>query len=112
MRVEFLTLSSGKSPIEEFFGELDEKTIVKIYSLIERLESGDRLVAPHAKKLQGYDFWELRVNSQRGAVRVFYAYYTHDVIVLISGFIKKTQKTPRRELDKAASYLKQAEVLL
>lgn len=113
MKVEFLTLSNGKRPAEEFLKELDDKTVAKIYKLIERLEMEGRLVFPHARKLEGHkNLWELRSNSQQGAVRVFYFYWEHDSIILISGFIKKSQKTPLRELERAMNYLKQTGVFL
>jgi len=51
MKVEFLALPGGRSPAEDFLGELDNKTVAKIYKLIERLEVEGRLVFPHARKL-------------------------------------------------------------
>lgn len=111
MKVEFLTLPNGKSPAEDFLGELDDKTVAKIYKLIERLESEGRLLFPHARKLEGYKgLWEMRVLSQRGAVRVFYVYWERDTILLVSGFMKKSQKTPARELERAVGYLRQGGV--
>lgn len=108
-----MILPNGKSPAEDFLGELDDKTITKIYKLVERLETEGRLLFPHARKLEGYKgLWEMRVLSQRGAVRIFYVYWEHDTILLVSGFMKKSQKTPTRELEKAVSYLKQGGVKL
>lgn len=113
MRVEFLTLPSGRRPAEEFFGGLDDKTLAKIYKLIERLEAEGRLMFPHARKLEGYrGLWELRVLSQIGAVRVFYVYWEHDTVILVSGFMKKSQKTPTRELERAVNYLRQGGIIL
>ena len=48
MKVEFLTLPNGRRPAEEFFKELDDKTLAKIYKLIERLESEGRLLFERA----------------------------------------------------------------
>ena len=108
MRVEFLILPNGKKPAEEFFEALDDSALAKIHKLFEVWQSGERLFFPHVKKLEGYKhLWELRVSSRVGAIRVFYVYGSHDNVILISGFIKKSQKTPWRELAKAASYLKQ-----
>ncbi len=113
MKVEFLRLPNGKKPAEEFFTGLDDTILAKIYKLIERLEIEGRLVFPHARKLEGYKgLWELRINSQRGAVRVFYIYWKQDTIILVSGFMKKSQKTPLRELEKTVNYLKQIGVFI
>lgn len=111
MNVEFLTLPNGKKPAEEFLSELDNQTLAKVYKLIERLKSEGRLLFPHARKLEGYKgLWEMRIKSQRGAIRIFYIYWERDSIILVSGFIKKSQKTPLRELEKTVNYLKQAGV--
>ena len=113
MRVEFLILSNGKRPAEEFLSELDDKTLAKIYKMIERLEAEGRLLFPHARKLEGYKgLWELRILSQMGAVRIFYVYWERDTILLVSGFVKKSQKTPTRELERAVNYLKQGGIVL
>lgn len=107
-----MILPNGKRPVEDFFGELDDQTLAKVYKLIERLEIEGRLVFPHARKLEGYKgLWELRVQSQRGAVRVFYVYWEQNKVILVSGFIKKSQKTPQRELERAVSYLRQIGVI-
>ena len=80
MKVEFLALPNGRRPAEEFFEELDDKTLAKIYKLIERLESEGRLLFPHARKLEGYKgLWEIRLLSKMGAVRIFYVYWERDV---------------------------------
>lgn len=108
MKLEFLKLANGRKPAEEFLNNLDNQSLAKIYKLLERLETEGRLVFPHARKLEGYKgLWELRIKSQRGAIRIFYIYWEQNTAVLVSGFIKKSQKTPLRELDKAVNYLKQ-----
>lgn len=113
MKIDFLTLPNGKRPAEEFFQQLDNKTLAKIYRLIERLEAEGKLTFPHVRKLEGYKgLWEIRINAQKGALRIFYIHWLHDSIILISGFIKKSQKTPLRELERARSYLKQAGINL
>ncbi len=54
--------------------------------------------------------WELRP----GTNRIFYFFYEKETFVLLHGFRKRTQKTPRREIEKAkrerAEFLKQQEV--
>lgn len=113
MEIRFLTLPNGKCPSEDFLDKLDNKTLAKVYKLLERLEAKEKLLYPHARKLEGYkNLWELRIKSQQGAIRVFYAYWEKNTIMLISGFVKKSQKTPKRELDKAMHYLQQVGIKL
>ena len=101
MKVEFLTLPNGRRPAEEFFGELDNKTLAKIYKLIERLETEGRLVFPHARKLEGYKgLWELRINSQKGAVRVFLCVLGTRNYYFSFGFCQKVPKNPIKRVRK------------
>ncbi len=48
------------------------------------------------KHLDG-EIWELRPLSNR----ILYAYYDNDTFVLLHHFVKKTQKTPKSEIEKA-----------
>ena len=113
MKVEFLELPNGRKPAEEFLLDLDDKTLAKVYRLIEYLEEDGRLNFPQAKKLEGYKgLWEMRVLSPAGAVRIFYVYWRNETAMLVSGFMKKSQKTPRGELNRAVNYLKQVGIIL
>jgi len=113
MKVEFLELSNGRRPAEEFLNDLDPKALAKVYKLIERIEADEHLAYPHIRKLEGYkNLWELRVQSQRGAVRLFYVYWENSSVILVSGFLKKSQKTPLRELERVRNYLRFAGVTI
>ena len=113
MKIEFLTLPNGKSPAEAFLQQLDNKSVAKVFKLLERLEQTGRLTFPHARKLEGHKgLWELRVKTAKGAIRIFYVYWKQSSVILVSGFVKKSQKTPKRELEKAVNYLKQGGILV
>ncbi len=60
---------------------------------------------PLAKHIQG-KLYELRVESQANAYRVLYFTFTGRRIVLLHGFQKKTQKTPRREFAVAVKRMR------
>jgi hypothetical protein len=107
MKVELLVLSSNRCPVEEFLSALAEKDLAKVAALIELLKETGTLPFPHARKLHGAKgLWEMRVNSSGRAIRIFYVYRERDQAVLISGFIKKSQKTPNREIDRALILIK------
>lgn len=47
------------------------------------------------------NLWELRVKISTNNYRIFYFHYINDSFVLLHGFKKKTQKTPKREIQTA-----------
>lgn len=113
MDVEFLILPNGRCPVEEFFDDLDNKTLAKISKLVDALKEYNVLGFPHARKMIGYNkLWELRISSDKKAVRVFYVYVEKNKIIFVSAFSKKTQKTPQKEIDRAIGYLKQSGIKL
>lgn len=69
--------------------------------LFELLEShGTAVGEPHVKPL-GKKLYELRVNARDGTHRTLYSAARGRCFVMLHGFQKKTQKTPKAELDKA-----------
>lgn len=74
----------------------------KIVAYIDMLkETGTRVGAKVSKHLDG-EIWELRPLKNR----ILYAYYDDKRFILLTYFTKKTQKTPRREIERAKRYLK------
>ena len=68
---------------------------------IELLAANGRLAMPDAKKLDD-NLFEIRVRSQNLQNRAFYCYAIKgDVIYILNGFVKKSQKTPLAEIRKA-----------
>ena len=80
--------------------ETDKKLRIqrnKILAYIAALsEKGSALGAPFVKHIDG-DIWELRPLNNR----IFYFYWKENTYVLLHFFIKKSQKTPRKELETA-----------
>jgi phage-related protein len=73
---------------------------VEYQNLVDRLERDGYLVEPYAKKVAA-DLFEIRVRRGR-QVRVLYFYHRGDLVFGVHGFVKKTQRTPKHELDQAA----------
>ena len=104
--VEFYETQDGKSQIWEFLEELrikaatskDARIQHKQASLyIELLQqNGTRLNENITKHLED-GIWELRPGNNR----VFYFFFQDNTFVLLPQFRKKTQKTPKREIEKA-----------
>jgi phage-related protein len=58
----------------------------------------ENLREPHVKQLDG-KFWEFRAKGKDGLARAAYVTRRGRRIIILRAFVKKTQKTPKRELD-------------
>ena len=102
--VEFYETKDGQRPAEEFLDELDIKMRSKLVMTLKVLqEQGNRLREPYSKHLEDGIF-EIRGKVGSDISRVLYFFYFGGRIILTNGFIKKTQKTPRGEIEKAKRY--------
>lgn len=102
--VEFYETDNGKQPAREFLLSLDKKMRAKMADTICILEdNGYELREPYSKHLSEGIF-ELRAKIGSDITRVLYFFYVDRKIILTNGFIKKTQKTPQAELERAKRY--------
>ena len=109
--VEFYYDIHGKSEIVDYLDELKQKSITsktdrinreKILTYIGALERfGTRIGKPYVKHIEA-ELWELRPLGNR----IFFFYWKNNKFILLHHFIKKTQKTPSKEIAKAKSNLK------
>ena len=60
----------------------------------------DRVGAPHVRHLTG-PLWEMRLRGRQGTSRALYVTVRDKRVVVVRVFVKKTRKTPRREIDLA-----------
>ena len=99
--VEFYEDTNGNKPIEEFLLSLDVKMQAKLLGLLQILqEKGNQLREPYSKHLEDGIF-EIRGKVGRDITRVLYFFYYDGKIILTNGFVKKTQKTPKKEIQLA-----------
>lgn len=85
--------------LERFIDGLEKSTIAKVLHMIDLLSLfGQHLRMPHSKNIGG-GLLELRVRSSR-EVRIIYVFH-NNAAVLLHGFIKKTQRIPRGEVETA-----------
>lgn len=82
----------------DFIFKTQPSTKAKLTRLLEMLERfGPELTMPHTKPLGG-NLYELRVRGKQ-EVRVFYIFARGNTVYLLHAFQKKTQETPKKELD-------------
>lgn len=99
--IEYYTNPQGNSPVEGFLRTLPGKDEAKIAWTVKLLsEFGLELGMPYARPLKG-KLWELRTRTSGGAYRIIYFAHVGQRFVLLHGFVKKTQKTPRKEMETA-----------
>lgn len=100
----FYDKADGTEPAKEFLFSLDIKMRAKMVRTIELLgKNGPELREPYSKYL-GENIFELRAKQGSDISRVMYFFVVGRRVILTNGFIKKTQKTPRAELEKAIRY--------
>lgn len=100
----FYVDGQGRSQILDYIRELEGSSskdsrikLTKIRDYVKALSvNGTYLPENYAKHLEG-DIWELRPINDR----ILFAGWVNGAFVLLHSFIKKTQKTPKREIDKA-----------
>ena len=99
--IEYVELPNGRLPAREFVDSLDEKAAARIDAFIERLRVyGNRIQGKFVKKLTD-DIFELRVKQFDRIFRILFFYQPGMLIVITSGFQKKTQETPPAEITRA-----------
>ena len=104
--VEFYEKENGEKPVELFLDKLDIKMRSKLLMILKILqEKGNLLSEPYSKHLDDGIF-EIRGKVGSDISRVLYFFYFGGKIIVTNGFIKRTQKTPSKEIEKAKCYRK------
>ena len=104
INIEFYDTPDGKCPVKDFVRSLEPKMKAKVLRTIDLLEeNGTTLRAPISSSI-GDGIFELRVKQSSDISRVFYFFFVGNKAVLTNGFIKKTQKTPKQEIELAMKY--------
>ena len=102
--VEFYETEDGRTPTQEFLDSLEPKMNAKMVGLMEILEEkGYSLREPYSAPLEDGIF-ELRAVQGSNISRALFFFYVKGRIVITHGFIKKTQKTPRAQIELAKKY--------
>ncbi|MBF0387236.1 MAG: type II toxin-antitoxin system RelE/ParE family toxin [Candidatus Omnitrophica bacterium] len=103
-QIIFYETSSAQCPVDHFLDTLQIKVRAKAEKWIEKLEQhGPNLPRPYADMVVG-KIRELRIIFGSNHYRFLYFFFGKK-IVLTHGFIKKTDKVPLQEIQRAESYM-------
>jgi len=94
--VVFFRLDSGREPVRDWLKSLTRENRKSLGEDIKTLQFGWPIGMPLSRKMAD-NLWELRSHLSSGIARMLFTVYNHK-IVLLHGFVKKTQKTPAKEL--------------
>ena len=102
--IVFYDKPDGSEPVKEFLLSVDDKMRARLLRTIDLLaQNGTALRMPYSEHLVDGIF-KIRAKSGSNISRVLYFFVIGRKIVLTNGFVKKTQKTPKNEIELAKKY--------
>jgi len=107
--INFYKDASGIEPVREYLESLaagnDKESRIKLNKILDYMKilsiHGTRAGEPYMKHIDG-DLWELRPRRDR----VFFFHWSGGSFILLHHFVKKSNKTPQREIDQAERNMK------
>ncbi len=91
-----------KNYFDDFFVAQSQKVRDKIIKILDIIEQVDRIPSTYLKYMEGTNgLFEIRVQFGNNIFRIFCFFDGNKFVVLLTGFQKKTQKTPPEEIDRA-----------
>ncbi len=105
-KIIFYRTANDQCPVEYFLDCLPPKAAQKVVWVLQLTVQLNRVPTRYFCKLQGQeDLWECRIKLGSNIYRIF-AFWDANKIILTHGFVKKSQKTPYLEIERAKSYQK------
>lgn len=107
---KYRTITFYKDYFETFFAEQRQKVKDKIVWTLKLIEEVQKVPETYLKHLVGTDgLYEVRIQVGSDIFRIFCFFDEGQLVVLANGFQKKTQKTPKNEIEKALKIKKEYE---
>ena len=93
---------------KEFKKTLQLQTLKKIYQVFLYIMTLDVIPTTYLKSIKGADgLYEIRIEDDGNIYRIFCCFDEGNLVILFNAFQKKTQKTPKGEIDKAKRIMKE-----
>ena len=99
LRVVFYKTEHGNEPVREWLKSLSQEDRKTIGEDIKTVQFGWPLGMPVVRKIDT-DIWEVRSHLKTRIARTLFM-VEDNIMILLHGFIKKSQKTPQNDLDLA-----------
>ncbi len=92
----------------DFFNKQTEKTRDKIDYVLFLVTVADKIPRKFFEQITGYDgLFAIRIEFESNIYRIFCCFDKGNLVVLFNGFHKKTQKTPKKDIEKAVQIMKE-----
>lgn len=105
LKAAFFKTEKGNQPCRDFIISLNQEDKKEVGAEIFEVQEGFPIGLPLVRKMNS-DLWEIRVDLSDGICRIFFT-IMNNTMILLHGFVKKSQKTPQNELKTAENRLKQ-----
>jgi phage-related protein len=100
--IKFYRTETGNCPVEDFLETLSDKQMEKVSWTLRAVRDMHHVPTQYLKKLKSTDnIWEVRITLGNNTFRLLGFYDGSNLLILTSGFAKKTNKVPRREIETA-----------
>ncbi len=97
--IVYYKTKDGKIPVIEFYKSLENDKINKIAYVLEIVRFVKIVPKKFLKKLKGTsNIWEIRISIKNNQIRLFAFFEENNIIVLNHAFVKKIQKTSKKEI--------------
>ncbi len=103
----FYKTEKGSSPVEEFLETLSDKQTKKLAWVLRVIRDLDFTPKEYFKKLKNTNIWEVRIQLGSNIFRILGFIEGNNIIVLTNGFQKKSQKTPKQEIELAEKRMRE-----
>ena len=101
-KIEFYQSKSGNPVVYDWFLAQSVKVKARFAQIFDLLQDkGTSVGMPYVRPIVNTKLYEIRVEQSTNIYRIFYFAYTGRRFILLHGFQKKTQKTPKKEIELA-----------
>jgi phage-related protein len=107
---KYRTIIFYKSFFQNFFVKQSDKVKAKIIWTLELIEDVREIPTTYLKHIKNTDgLYEIRVQHGSDIFRIFCFFDKDQLVILMNGFQKKSQKTPKKEINKALIIMREYE---